>query len=76
MITVTAPHKGQILQTQPDLKTRLQSLLPFDIDGALSLNTLVSPQDEHNWTALLQAFWTVLQEDEERECASSYTGRS
>lgn len=44
-----------------DLRSRLQSLINFDVDKVLSSNTLVSGQEERNWTTLLQAFWTVLQ---------------
>jgi len=62
MAVATVLDQAQAPRQPIDLRSRLQSLVSFNVDNVLSSNTLVSGQEEHNWTTLLQAFWTVMQD--------------
>jgi len=61
MAVATVLDQAQAPRQPIDLRSRLQSIITFDVDEVLSSNTLVSGQEERNWTTLLQAFWAVLQ---------------
>jgi hypothetical protein len=55
-------HPAAIPVAQPlSLKDQLQARLPFSVDAVLC----AKPDGKRNpyWTATLQAFWAILQED-------------